>query len=323
MSKRLFWPDFVRVASLFLVVLLHVSAPLLYMYGAVSNFYWSVGNFFDSISRMSVNLFFMLSGALLISKKELIHVFYKKRLKRLLFPWLFWGVMLGLVKYFYTGEFVEYGRYRLFVESFISGYWFIHYLLIYYLITPFFWMIQKRGRYVLLLIWSTVMVFSFSGLIQVSSYLGYLGLYVLGGYLRDKDKYTLLGLTMFIIGTLVVYFGTKKLTINHRVFVSTFYEYLSWNVILQSIGGFTFFVGFSKFIKSNVFLKKMVTYLSPRSFGVFLVHFFVLLFFKNFGISAASFHPVLSIPFFTAVVYLVSLLVVNLFVKNIYLKNFV
>ena len=43
------------------------------------------------------------------------------------------------------------------------------------------------------------------------------------------------------------------------------------------------------------------------SFGIYLVHVFFLMLLRNFGITALSFPPVLSVPVLTAAVFLASL----------------
>lgn len=67
---KIFWVDFVRVLATFLVILLHSAAPLLYQYSSISKADWWVANIYDSISRICVPLFFMISGYLLLEKMK-------------------------------------------------------------------------------------------------------------------------------------------------------------------------------------------------------------------------------------------------------------
>lgn len=59
---RVLWLDNLRGFSCALVVLLHVSAAYLYQFGKISNSSWLVGNAVDSLTRISVPLFFAISG---------------------------------------------------------------------------------------------------------------------------------------------------------------------------------------------------------------------------------------------------------------------
>lgn len=65
--------DIARSMACFLVVLIHVSGIRFGEFGAG----WWASNAFDSVARCSVTVFFMISGALLLPRKEEIGVFYK------------------------------------------------------------------------------------------------------------------------------------------------------------------------------------------------------------------------------------------------------
>lgn len=52
--------------------------------------------------------------------------------------------------------------------------------------------------------------------------------------------------------------------------------------------------------------RQRVSGVAKISFGIYLVHVFFLMLLKNFGITALSFAPVLSVPVLSAAVFLVS-----------------
>jgi surface polysaccharide O-acyltransferase-like enzyme len=56
--------DVIRVMASVMVVVIHVSASLFYRFEAG----WVAANFYDSLSRSAVPLFFMISGALLVPR---------------------------------------------------------------------------------------------------------------------------------------------------------------------------------------------------------------------------------------------------------------
>ena len=66
MKERLLYLDWLRMFATFMVVTIHVSAPYVGTpyYDAPTN--WLGANFYESISRASVPLFVMISGALLL-----------------------------------------------------------------------------------------------------------------------------------------------------------------------------------------------------------------------------------------------------------------
>ena len=69
-AQREIWLDFLRAIACILVVLLHTSAPYLYKIQTIPMRSWHVGNYVDSFTRISVPLFFMISGYLFFGEKR-------------------------------------------------------------------------------------------------------------------------------------------------------------------------------------------------------------------------------------------------------------
>jgi surface polysaccharide O-acyltransferase-like enzyme len=85
MDRRL---DALRVAACFLVVLLHSASKAFYAFGPR----WWRSNIWDSVAPVSIPLFFMISGATLLTKTEPLSELVLKRLSRILPPLLFWSM---------------------------------------------------------------------------------------------------------------------------------------------------------------------------------------------------------------------------------------
>ncbi len=81
--------DLARCAACWLVVMLHTAAGGFGSFGPR----WWPSNILDSLSRPSVPIFLMISGALLLPRAEPLAVFAHKRLSRLLPPLAFWSVI--------------------------------------------------------------------------------------------------------------------------------------------------------------------------------------------------------------------------------------
>ena len=139
MNKKSIWLDTVRVFATFAVILLHVSAPILYKYGEVPNTIWNIGNFYDSIVRSSVPLFFMISGALLLRIDYSLFDFLKKRFVRIIPPFIFWSLVYIIVDTFILGDqaYSIFEIFKLIAVNLIIGskfhLWFIYTLLGIYL----------------------------------------------------------------------------------------------------------------------------------------------------------------------------------------------
>jgi len=58
--------DLLRVLASFMVILLHVSTKYVVENIGSPNLYFTIGNFFNSITRISVPIFVMLSGAFIL-----------------------------------------------------------------------------------------------------------------------------------------------------------------------------------------------------------------------------------------------------------------
>ena len=94
-KKRLVQLDILRCMATCLVVLLHVISPYLNDSAHYGERLWTVCNLLSFLCQAGVPLFFMLSGCLLLEDEGTLNCtqFYKKRLRRLLLPFLCWQVL--------------------------------------------------------------------------------------------------------------------------------------------------------------------------------------------------------------------------------------
>lgn len=95
--NRIVWVDILRVLAIFMVICIHCSDPFNVSPEARANpdfSYW--GALYGSFLRPCVPLFVMITGILLLPVSQTANVFYKKRLTRILFPFLIWSVLYNL-----------------------------------------------------------------------------------------------------------------------------------------------------------------------------------------------------------------------------------
>lgn len=135
-SSKAHYPflDIIRVIACFLVILLHVAAM------RFDNFYpgWNFALFYNSLARMAVPLFFMLSGFLLLNADiSSLRRFYLRRYVRILVPFL-----TVCVFYYFTPLYRDYGpgQYLEYIYSHYVDYhlWYVYALIGLYLALPFF-----------------------------------------------------------------------------------------------------------------------------------------------------------------------------------------
>ena len=85
--------NYIRAIATIAVIFLHVSSDVLYEFKSIPIRVWWIGNIYDSLVRVSVPLFFMISGALLLSKDYLINDFIGNRVKKIIPPFVFWSIV--------------------------------------------------------------------------------------------------------------------------------------------------------------------------------------------------------------------------------------
>lgn len=100
-QERVVWADVLRFVAMFMVIGVHCTDPFNISPAARLNpdyNFW--GTIYGSILRPCVPLFVMLTGMLLLPIKQEAGAFYKKRIPRILFPFLIWSVLYDLFPWF-------------------------------------------------------------------------------------------------------------------------------------------------------------------------------------------------------------------------------
>ena len=96
--QHMVWLDVVRFVAMFTVVCCHCTDPFNFYPGTAPNIgeikLW--GAIYGALLRPCVPLFVMITGALLLPVRGEISVFYKKRIPRVLWPFLIWSVIYNL-----------------------------------------------------------------------------------------------------------------------------------------------------------------------------------------------------------------------------------
>lgn len=90
-KKRIFYYDVLRAIAIMGIVFCHASVG--FILAGVNSPTFYISAFFDCLRDFSILIFVMLSGALLVNRKDSLGDFFKKRLSRLFIPFLFWVVI--------------------------------------------------------------------------------------------------------------------------------------------------------------------------------------------------------------------------------------
>jgi surface polysaccharide O-acyltransferase-like enzyme len=315
-GNKTLWYDNLRVIATIGVIGIHVSSDYQPETGTISAYSFWIGNIFDSLSRFSVPVFVMLSGALLLPREYGIGVFLKKRMMRLVIPFLFWSCiyiakslwdMHDAGTHMTTVETVRY----IFVQ-FRDGsslhLWYVYMIVGLYLFVPIIgkWARNSSSKELLyfLCIWLLTVLFGQPVIekakpdIDLSYFSGFLGYLILGYYLSKKEfasrrRQNITGVGLLAAGLLATITGTWLVQRFTGKYVSTFYECLSPNIFLYAAGMFVLFK--DKDISNRV-LVAIRDFICRYSYGIFLSHVLVLFTIEDYGLRWNFINPVVGIP---------------------------
>ncbi|WP_458404756.1 acyltransferase [Methanobrevibacter sp.] len=345
-SKRIFYYDAVRALAILSVIIIHVfNSTWVFTksgYAPFPSIQWLFSCFLGSGFRTGVCLFLMLTGALSLGRKWNVGEFFKKRLPRIIVPFIFWGLILSLIyiliSYMYPNflhtvdaftlkEAVKYiANTYLCINKGFTPYWYVWMIIGVYLILPVFnkWVLNSNLDELeyFLIIWLITCIFDFTVFIELpielSYFTGPIGL-VVAGYYFSKTERKLFNSPYWSL--LIVIIGFASAAIMCYLFSTTKHTYImdrySIMNITLSIGLFLLFKNFSKFNFHPDFLynpdgifRKLVFSLATYSYGMYLVHrFFMHLIHKYFKHTLGYFSLV-ALMFFATLILTWGLLVI-------------
>lgn len=300
-SKRLLYIDVIKILAILLVIFLHCSASFIYDV-KVNSFDFGVLNFFDSMSRIGVPLFFMVSGAYFLNNKNDVTIksIFKKNIFKILLVLIISSFTIELTKYLITLDNITL---KMFIKNIALGdrvLWFFYTLIGLYVITPLLREITKskeKTQYFIFLYFMFIVLFKYILLfydgktlsdlynqLSITIFNGYVGYYVLGYYLSSYNlslfKKRILYILSFL-GFLLTFILTEYYSIKTGKLVGDFYEYNSLNVFLYSVGVFIFIKSICKGKTHN---NKFIKQLSNLTIAVYPIHrMFMLIIEKYFG----------------------------------------
>lgn len=142
-QTRIKYCDALRLIAIISVVMIHVLAEYRDVYVGNNSLYYGIITFFDSLTRTGVPIFFMITGAFMLSRKDKLQYseFLKKRLPKLCIPFF----LISIIYYIYNGIINNTTLSILeFIQQFTSSggvkyhFWFMYIIIIIYLFIPFF-----------------------------------------------------------------------------------------------------------------------------------------------------------------------------------------
>ncbi|MGB4661132.1 MAG: acyltransferase family protein [Mobilitalea sp.] len=346
MKERIYYLDALRIFAIFFVILLHVAALNLDT-EPVYSFNWNVFSIYDILARFCVPVMVMISGSLFLDPTRIITIksLYTKRIFRVVTAYLFWSVIYALYVLLENRQPMSASVIITFAKNVLAGYthmWFCYMIVGLYIITPFIRKIVENEillKYFLIISFVSTILIPSLQLIPALSLstvltsklnlflgLGYSFYFVVGYYISKTDISKKIAGLIYALGIVSILFAilmTSYLSIRTNTPVRIFYEYLSINISLQSLAVFVFFKNnFAKIITNHSVLK-IITRISPLTFGMYLIHFLFINAFTAIGLTPTSFNPIIAVPVISVLTFVLSLLASALIEKIPVLKKYI
>ncbi|MBE6672511.1 MAG: hypothetical protein E7599_03195 [Ruminococcaceae bacterium] len=301
-KKRILSYDVIRIVAALAVVMVHVAAPFITS-TRIGSEEFVTGNVYGSFSRIGVQMFVMLSGALTL-REDRTYTFSTmwRSIRNLLLLLFFWSAIYAVVHPLSLGYTITF---ETTIEKFFTGHyhlWYLFMLIGLHLITPILRTFVKKenrkyvGYYILLAMiftftiplfkffysefgGSKAWILNYSEKFQIGILGNYIAYYLLGWYLTSLElsKKTriyiyaagIVGCAMTVFGSIYYSGGTVRA---YRVFFHNF----TLNVMCMSAAVFVFLYYFFKHRTLGPLVTAAVTKLASLTFGVYILHIYVL-----------------------------------------------
>lgn len=285
MKQRDYKLDIVRIVACLMVVLMHSPMPNMELSGIIA-----VGN--TMITMPCIGLFFIVSGYLLLPVKTSMKDFLTKRLGKVVWPTLVFTLFYIIVNTICDG-----GDIKSILKQIASipfgaqgngVLWFMYTLIGLYLIAPIISpFIEKAtrkeldfiiGLWAITLLWPyLMMVLSVNTGIDsiLHSFSGYAGYFILGFYLKKYPiRINTFAALLLIVMPFVLYIGFKKIGI--ELGFKDGFSYLSFPIALMTLSVFMLLMKYVRTDKLSLMVRNVISDFSNCSFGIYLLHIFVM-----------------------------------------------
>jgi len=327
-DRNMGWPGFFRIFTVLCAIMLFLAqgAQEAVDYGSGS---WQVLSVYEGLTSWAIPALFMLWGMAALEEGK---PHFRSAMLGLALPafclLVFWGAVYAVTAHLLGGGALSWGGVWAALVSAAKGDTYYHLWVLYpliglYLVHPVihrFTSSASRGevRYLLALcflfadllpLWAafhpgSIAVAQLERL-RVHLVLGWVGCYVGGWYLRHYTISRVSEFAIYILGVL----GLALTLMGPRLIGGSrelWYLYTSPNVVLTAAAFCTLF-RYVLGISEERSRRRAVYQVGAYAFGIYLVHQLWVMVFDWFGVSLLSLSPVLSVPLFALVFFLLSL----------------
>lgn len=341
MKKRIVYIDILKILACALVILLHCTTS---SWGATNpdSIRFLTQNLFATLARPCVNLFVMVTGALILSSTKEISITnsIKKALNFIVLV-IIWSVFYMFTnnhELVFSGTFNYLQGLKQALTNPENHLWYLIMLAGLYLLMPFIQTIIKDSKKVTYLI---VLFFVFDISVQlladnlninyfdyyienISISFKYIGYLVLGYYLSTKEFSKVQKRIIYALGissVCIIYVVVQILSVRTGEKITDLYSYFSMPTFFYSAALFVLVKNICNHLPDKEY--KFLTMLSNCTFGIYLIHIAIMRLIIEYLFDIRDFPAILSIPSLFLLVFAISLLIVYVIQKIPYLKNIV
>lgn len=323
MNKRQVYYDVLKIIACFAIVLIHVSVES-WSSPTIDN-YWLTNNFINSMVKCwSVPTFVVISGSLLLNKKDLDYkIILKKYIPRIIICLVTWH----FVYYFYSIRDFSIKGILNEVKNLLTGYtyshlWYLYLLIGLYIVTPLLSKMLKNlnNKELKQLLFIGFFITSFIPTIElltnvnlikyiepyrVLSFSYFIFYYILGYYL-SKETIPKPKLILFISTILLIGISILANIVSIKTGTATTYSE-TYNIIGILIVSSLFTIIKEKYKDKK---NKAINEIGKLTFGIYLIHLLIEKILYNYGINANIMNPIFGNIIISLLIFLISYIIV-------------
>lgn len=328
---RLAYADLLRSFAVIAVIMLQIAGSRVAAV-SVNSSAWTAYNAYTALTRWSVPVFVMLSGAFLLDPKNTgkLSVLFL-RILRMFIALVVWSAVYAMADHLARGGDLSWPGFKSALWSALQGnvhghLWFLYMILGLYLVTPilrtfvkgasksdfhYFFLIAFVVTFLLpmfLRFYPGNALSTHLDRVDLHLVLGYVGYYVAGYYLKNYTINRLAEAVIYVFGAaggFVTLWGTSVLSHRAGYLNDVLYGFMTPNVCATAIAVFVLFRYVLGISEERGRDRRMVG-VARIAFGIYLIHELFLMLLSKLGLFSLPVAPALAVPFFTAIVFLLS-----------------
>lgn len=285
MKKRILYLDVTRIIACFMILGIHAPIPDT----GLGSYVLSADSF---LLAPGLDMFIMVSGALLLPVKGSCNIFLQKRMVKIACPTLFWTLFYMVMTLFEGGGENSNLLKSIFsiplTNQFNGTFWYMYMLAGLYLLAPILsaWLKQATRQEIrfYLCLWGITLCYpvirgfvgvneSYTGILYYFS--GYVGYFLLGYYLHNYvERLTEWKCLLLILFPISIAISIKVL--NFPIVFYDVFWLLSLFVAMMALAWFMFIKGVVKSYNNASRIHHYIVLLSNCCFGIYLVHIFIM-----------------------------------------------